>query len=213
VVHTCTRCELRFATEPELRQHLVIDHAADPEAFERNRYPATASTFRPLYEEAPSTAAVAGRRYLVVANQTLGGAALDAKIHELVGGGPASLYVVVPATPSWAYQGAADEGRTEASATDEKGLGQAHWRLRQAIDKLRAAGVEAEGEVGPPDPFTAVEQVLRRQEFDEVILSTLPASASRWIGLDLPRRLERSFRVPVTVVTPGFRLLVLFTGV
>jgi hypothetical protein len=202
VIHHCTRCELRFATEAELREHLVIDHAAEPESFERNRYPATASTFRPLYQE--GTAAVAGpvgRRYLVIANQTLGGAALQTKIRELLSGGPASLYVVVPATPSWAYREAGTPDQAERARPDDKGLGQAHWRLRQAMEQLRSAGVEAEGEVGPPDPFEAAAAVLRRTEFDGVILSTLPESASRWVGLDLPRRIERSFRVPVTVVT------------
>jgi hypothetical protein len=205
VIHHCTRCELRFATEAELKEHLVTDHAADPETFERNRYPDTASTFRPLYDETVrATAAPAGRRYLVVANQTLGGPALEATIRDLVDSGGVSLYVVVPATPSWAYQGAGSPQEPAETATpDEKGLGQAHWRLRQTIDRLRGAGVEAEGEVGPADPFDAVGAVLRRREFDGVILSTLPESASRWIGLDLPRRIERSFRVPVTVVPHG----------
>ena len=38
------------------------------------------------------------RRYLVVANQTLGGEALLAKLRTLVESGPASIHILVPAT-------------------------------------------------------------------------------------------------------------------
>ena len=37
MIHTCPRCELRFATEAELAEHLTIDHQADPKEFERIR--------------------------------------------------------------------------------------------------------------------------------------------------------------------------------
>jgi hypothetical protein len=43
--------------------------------------------------------------------------------------------------------------------------------------------------------------VLHRWEFDEVILSTLPGRRSRWLAADLPRRIRRSFKLPVTQVT------------
>jgi hypothetical protein len=33
-----------------------------------------------------------------------------------------------------------------------------------------------------------------------VILSTLPPGPSRWLGMDLPHRVERRFGVPVTHV-------------
>ena len=35
---------------------------------------------------------------------------------------------------------------------------------------------------------------------DELILSTLPAGISRWLGMDLPKRLTRITDVPITVV-------------
>ena len=34
-------------------------------------------------------------------------------------------------------------------------------------------------------------------EFDEIVVSTLPTGSSRWLGLDLPRRLEKLTSVPV----------------
>jgi hypothetical protein len=42
--------------------------------------------------------------------------------------------------------------------------------------------------------------VLRTHEFDEIILSTLPAGPSRWLRQDLPHRLARVTRIPVTHV-------------
>jgi len=40
-----------------------------------------------------------------------------------------------------------------------------------------------------------------RREVDEVILSTLPAGISRWLGQDAPTRLKAAVNVPVVVVT------------
>lgn len=35
-IHQCYRCELRFRSEDEVRDHLVHDHGVDPEAVERH---------------------------------------------------------------------------------------------------------------------------------------------------------------------------------
>lgn len=184
MIHTCTRCELRFTTEGELREHLVVDHAADPESLERGRYPADRSSFRPLYDTSPEQRANE-RRYLVVANQTLGGDALRDKVGELRAAGDVRFHVLVPA------------------GSDEAGAAQASFRLRRTVDELQEQGLAATGSLGPEDPYEAVSEILRVDEFDEVILSTLPASASRWLGLDLPTRIERAYKVPVQVVTAG----------
>lgn len=203
MVRHCPRCELRFASEGELREHLALDHAT-PELV-RDAYPAADQA--PLYpdlnaSEAPATV----RRYLVVANQTLGGDALIDHMISVAAAGPADIVVVVPATHSADYPAGAltfagaVAGAPSESESDEKGRGQAHWRLRQAVDRLRAAGVEVHGEVGSPDPLVAVETLLRREDFDEIIVSTLPAGLSRWLGMDLPQRIERRAGLPVTVI-------------
>jgi hypothetical protein len=128
------------------------------------------------------------RRYLVVANQTLGGKHLIRKVQECIAGGPARFHVVVPATPpgehlTWT------EGEAQAIA---------QRRLDSALVTFRDHGVEADGQVGDANPLLAIEDALRREEFDEIILSTLPAGVSRWLKLDLLHRVERSFDVPVT---------------
>jgi hypothetical protein len=54
----------------------------------------------------------------------------------------------------------------------------------------RAAGSEVAGMIGSHDPVAAVEDALNMHGFDEVIVSTLPARASRWLHLDLPSKVE-----------------------
>jgi hypothetical protein len=62
------------------------------------------------------------------------------------------------------------------------------------------AGAEVDGEIGDPDPLVAIREVLQGQQFDEILLSTLPVGLSRWLGLDLPSRARRLGTGPVTVI-------------
>jgi hypothetical protein len=66
---------------------------------------------------------------------------------------------------------------------------------------MRELGASVSGEIGVADPVDAVRVVLHRWEFDEVILSTLPGRRSRWLAADLPTKIRRGFRLPVTQVT------------
>jgi hypothetical protein len=128
------------------------------------------------------------RRYLMVANQTLGGEHLAEKVKELLAEGPCRFHVLVPATVP-ADHAVYTEGQAEAIA---------RRRLDNALARFRDLGADADGEVGDANPLEAVGDVLRDEEFDEIILSTLPAGASRWLKQDLPHRVERSFGLPVT---------------
>jgi hypothetical protein len=74
----------------------------------------------------------------------------------------------------------------------------ARERLDAALERMREAGLDnVEGSVGDPDPVVAVMEVWNPMKFDEVIVSTLPTGSSRWLGLDLPHRLEKLTSVPV----------------
>ncbi len=126
------------------------------------------------------------RRYLIVANQTLTEAHLIAKVRELDRGGPCAFHVVVPATVPQ------DHPWTEGEVQ-----GTARHRLEEGLALFRDAGVEATGQVGDADPVVAVEDVLREQAFDGIVISTLPPRISRWLKLDLPRRVEGLFGLPV----------------
>ena len=129
------------------------------------------------------------RRYLVVANQTLGGEHLAMKVKELLAEGPCRFHVLVPATVP-ADHAVYTEGQAEALAKQ---------RLDDALARFRDMGAEADGEVGDASPFEAIADTLREEEdFDAIVLSTLPVGASRWLKQDLPHRVERSFGLPVT---------------
>jgi hypothetical protein len=128
-------------------------------------------------------------RYLVVANQTLGGDQLMAEVRRRAGAGPSSFYVIVPNTRSAATE---DEHRATLTAQS---------RLNQALNQLRSEGLDARGDIGDPEPLTAIEDALAGQQFDEIIISTLPSAISHWLRMDLPQRAERKFKLPVTTVT------------
>ena len=130
------------------------------------------------------------RRYLVVANQTLGGEPLLAKLKSLTQEGESSVHVLVPATHpkrQWTWT----EGGSRAVA---------QRRLDEALERFKGLAAEVTGEVGSERPFDAIGNVMRQREVDEIILSTLPAGLSRWLRQDLPSRVARSFGVPVTHV-------------
>jgi hypothetical protein len=151
--------------------------------------------------------------YLVVANQTLGGAELDEEIRRRMQEGPCSFYILVPATRPQDYPtstgmelGAGGStpmvarATAPGPATQEEATAHAQHRLGQLLDQLRRLGADADGEVGHPDPLRAVGDVLSSRSFDEVVVSTLPQPISKWLAMDLPHRLHRRFDLPVTTV-------------
>ncbi len=73
-----------------------------------------------------------------------------------------------------------------------------HERLEAALERMREAGLDnVEGSVGDPDPVGAVMDLWDPMKFDDIVVSTLPTGSSRWMGLDLPHRLEKLTSVPV----------------
>ena len=154
---------------------------------------------------------------LLVANQTLAGGEVEAFVRaRLEAESPPEFTLLVPATaqaPANADKaarafGAAVMGaptRTEAPRQDavDAGYEQARARLEYGLSTLRRLGATVDGDVGDAHPYKAISEVLERRHVDEVVLFTLPHGVSRWLHLDIPRRVERKFHVPVTVVTTG----------
>jgi hypothetical protein len=130
------------------------------------------------------------RRYLVVANQTLGGEHLSEKVRACLAAGPARFHILVPAT----------QPADHAVWTEGEARALAQRRLEQALERFREMGADVEGEVGDEAPLEAIADAVREETFDEIILSTLPPGLSRWLRQDLPHRVERTFDVPVTHV-------------
>ncbi|HEX8489172.1 MAG TPA: hypothetical protein VF642_11555 [Propionibacteriaceae bacterium] len=145
------------------------------------------------------------RRYLVVANQTLGGDELVELIRRYAKAEPSEFFLIVPATPVIEMvQGmeamAALGGSTLLPSSPAHARELAQKRLEAALAQLRAAGAKVEGLVGDRDPVRAVETAMKGRQFDEIIVSTLPGRLSRWLRQDLPHRLEHKTGLPVSHV-------------
>jgi hypothetical protein len=97
-----------------------------------------------------------------------------------------------------ALRSRASEGACRFTLVMPASGAEARTRLDQALERMREAGLDnVEGRVGDPDPTVAVMDVWDPMKFDEIIVSTLPTGSSRWLGLDLPHRLEKLTSVPV----------------
>jgi hypothetical protein len=73
-------------------------------------------------------------------------------------------------------------------------------RLEEALQGMRAAGLEAEGAIGDADPMEAVAECFDPARHDEAIVCTLPGRSSKWLQHDFPHRVARFTGVPVTHV-------------
>ncbi|HEX6380294.1 MAG TPA: hypothetical protein VF180_03520 [Acidimicrobiia bacterium] len=131
-------------------------------------------------------------RYLIVANQTLAADQLTEKVHQLRADGECRFHIVVPAT----------HAKDHASYTEGHDHALAEKRLEAALERFRAIGCEADGEVGDTSPFLAVRDCLLADgTYDGIIVSTLPQGVSKWLKQDLPHRLERTFGLPIIHLT------------
>jgi hypothetical protein len=128
---------------------------------------------------------------LVVANRTAASDELLEALVSRVERGPASFFLVVPATPrgaSW---------MTDMSA----GQAGAEERLAQALARWQDVGIESTGKVGDADPLAAASDAANTASFDEAIVSTLPQHVSKWLHLDLPHKVAHATGLPVEHVT------------
>jgi hypothetical protein len=77
----------------------------------------------------------------------------------------------------------------------------ARERLEYGLEWLAGIGAPATGELSiDSDTGAAIARIVE-SGYDEVIVSTLPTTVSRWLHQDLPCRIGRKVSVPVCVVT------------
>jgi nucleotide-binding universal stress UspA family protein len=146
------------------------------------------------------------RTVILVANRTVGGAALAELVRARTFEGSCVVHLVVPIASPAPAAVAVGEGAANMSPTatfevrDERQV--ADERLAFGLDWLATIGVEATGELcGGCDTASAVAEIVRAVGADEVIVSTLPTTISRWLRQDLPARVAKKVDVPVVVVT------------
>jgi hypothetical protein len=120
---------------------------------------------------------------LVVANRTAGSDELLDALRARAERDSVAYTLLVPA------QAPGPQGRETARET-----------MEAAVERLAGAGLEIEGSIGGADPVHAVSDVWDPKRFDEVIVSTLPGAASKWLQVDLPHRVARMTGVQVTHV-------------
>jgi hypothetical protein len=153
------------------------------------------AALRRAMSEAPLNRATwqAGHHVLVVANEALAGAKLAELIlqhgHEHV-----EVDVLAPVLASPVHYAVSDI---------DAELAEARTRLERSLAWAREHKIVAHGEVGDPNPTTAIEDELRAFGADEVIVVTRPRDRETWQERGELARLRRELDVPVTHVVVG----------
>src|SRR5207248_10247054 len=74
---------------------------------------------------------------------------------------------------------------------EEEGRWAAENRLKATLARLHEAGIDADGEIMDPDPYTAIMDALGQADYDEIIISTHPETRSGWLRRDLVPRVKQ----------------------
>lgn len=127
------------------------------------------------------------RTVLVVANETLGGRTLIEAVRRRAQEGDVRFVLVVPQNRPRAGLVIYDDAVFDAAQT----------RVDLALEAARAEGIEAIGEVGDSDPYSATVDAVHTYRPDEVIISTYPATRSGWMRRDLIERVRDASGLPV----------------
>jgi hypothetical protein len=120
------------------------------------------------------------RQILVLANVTATSGELLHELKDRAARGPVAFTLVVPASAS---QGGRRAARQQLNAT---------------LTRLRESDLEVAGVLGDGDPLAAVVEAWDPRRYDEIIISTLPTGASKWLQADLPHRVEKRTGAIVT---------------
>ncbi len=124
---------------------------------------------------------------LVVANETLGARSIVTALEKRAEAGDLQVTVVAPQTqPKSGYVVYADAVRDAAQA-----------RVDSTVAALADMGIEANGEVMDPDPYTATMDAIGEFGADEIIISTHPELRSGWMRRDLIERIRDATGLPV----------------
>lgn len=111
---------------------------------------------------------------LVLGSQTVVGEPVLEEVRKRAAASPAEFTVVVPADPPGAEE-----------------------RVRRTLARLKAAGIEATGHVGDPDPVAAAMNAVHEERVDEIIVSTFPQETSGWLRRDVVGRIRKGTKLPV----------------
>jgi hypothetical protein len=127
------------------------------------------------------------KQVLVVANETVAGKPLIDAVRRRAEGEEIHAHVISPQNqPKHGYV-----------IYDEHVRDAAQNRLEMTVALLREAGIDADGEIMDPDPYSAVMDALGEEDYDEIVISTHPETRSGWLRQGLVDRVQRAARRPV----------------
>ena len=131
-------------------------------------------------------------RILVVANETVGGRALidSVKKHAEEAHKRNEPFHVTVVCPQ-------NQPKSGYVIYDESVRSAAENRLRTTIAQLREVGIDADGEVMDPDPFSATMDAIDAYGADQIIISTHPETRSGWLRKHLVDRVQEESGLPV----------------
>jgi hypothetical protein len=169
--------------EPPVDEILVSTHTEEKSGWLRR---GVLDRIRASAGDVPVEHLVAGpggpdeKNVLVIANETVVGEPLLARIRERAATGPASFLIMSP--------------QSDPTAGEHP---EAERRLKRALAQLRGEGIDAHGQVAHPDPFSAAMEAVHDERVDEIIVSTWEPLSSGWMRGDVVERLRKETGVPV----------------
>ena len=117
---------------------------------------------------------------LVIANETVLGEPLLAKIRQRAAASPASFLIMSP--------------QSDPTAGEHPG---AERRLKRALSQLRGEGIDVHGQIAHPDPFSAAMEAVHDERVDEIVVSTFEPLSSGWLRGHVVERLQKETGLPV----------------
>jgi hypothetical protein len=124
---------------------------------------------------------------LVIANETLGGRSLLDAVRARAADGDVRFVLCVPQ----------NRPRSGLVVYDDAVFDAAQARVDLALEFIRAEHIQAIGEVGDPDPYTATIDAVHEYRPSEIIISTYPETRSGWLRRDLIDRVRDASGLPV----------------
>src|SRR5690348_2351351 len=114
-------------------------------------------------------------KVLLVAHKTAAGDALREAVRERAARSAAEFHLVVPRHAS---------GLHRVVDPEDSGGDETQEVLDTALPILsEAAGGDVQGTIGDAEPLSAIQDAVNLGDYDEIIISTLPARLSKWLRL------------------------------
>lgn len=131
-------------------------------------------------------------KYLIVAHETVSSPQLIAQAEAVTKQDPEAQFVLlVPATPvrHLLFRRGSE---SDAEAVAKK-------RVEKARAVFAKKGIDlVDARIGPGSPVDAIDEEVREHPgYAGFVISTLPAEKSRWLQMDLPRKVESTYHLPV----------------